>query len=130
MTALSGARIVLAVTGGIAAYKAADLASKLVQAGARVDVVLTRAAEEFVRPLTFSALTRRPVHTDLYAPWTEAAAGHVTLAHEADLVIVAPATANAIARLAVGLADDLLGAINLATAAPLLVAPAMEDAMF
>ena len=129
MSVLHGSRIVLAVTGGIAAYKAADLASKFVQAGARVDVVLSRAAEEFVRPLTFSALTRRPVHTDLYAPWTEAA-GHVTLAHEANLVIVAPATANAIARLALGLADDLLGAINLATGAPLLVAPAMEDGMY
>jgi phosphopantothenoylcysteine decarboxylase/phosphopantothenate--cysteine ligase len=130
MSILEGSRIVLAVTGGIAAYKAADLASKLVQAGARVDVVLTRAAEEFVRPLTFSALTRRPVQTDLYAPWTEAAAGHVTLAHEADLIVVAPATANAIARLSLGLADDMLGAINLATGAPMLVAPAMEEHMY
>src|SRR5688572_19724211 len=129
MSALSDARIVLAVTGGVAAYKAADLASKLVQAGARVDVVLTRSAEEFVRPLTFSALTRH-VHTDLFAPWTDRAAGHVSLARDADLVPVAPATSNAIARLALGFADDLLGAINLATTAPLLIAPAMEDRMF
>ncbi|HUG62300.1 MAG TPA: bifunctional phosphopantothenoylcysteine decarboxylase/phosphopantothenate--cysteine ligase CoaBC, partial [Methylomirabilota bacterium] len=129
MTALSDARIVLAVTGGIAAYKAADLASKLVQVGARVDVILTRSADEFIRPLTFAALTRH-VHTDLFASWTDAAAGHVSLAHDADLLIVAPATANAIARLALGLADDLLGAINLATTAPILIAPAMEDRMF
>ena len=130
MSVLTDARVVLTITGGIAAYKAADLTSKLVQAGTRVDVVLTRAAEEFVRPLTFSALTRRPVYSDLYAPWTETSAGHVTLAHETDLVLVAPATANAIARLALGLADDLLGAINLATTAPLLIAPAMEDRMY
>src|SRR5688500_20013830 len=125
MSGLADSRILLAVTGGIAAYKAADLTSKLVQAGAAVDVVLTRSAEELVRPLTFSALTRRPVYTDLFAPWTEEVAGHITLAHVANLLIVAPATANAIARLALGLAEDLLGAINLATEAPLLIAPAM-----
>jgi phosphopantothenoylcysteine decarboxylase/phosphopantothenate--cysteine ligase len=130
MSVLADRRIILAVTGGIAAYKAADLASKLVQAGATLDVILTRAAEEFVRPLTFSALTRRPVYADLFAPWTEEVAGHVTLGHDAELVIVAPATANAIARLALGLAEDLLGAINLATQAPFLIAPAMEHTMW
>lgn len=130
MTLLSSARVVLAVGGGIAAYKAADLASRLVQAGATVDVVLTAGAQEFVRPLTFSALTRRPVHTDPFAPWTETAAGHVSLAHEADVFVVAPASANVIARLALGLADDLLGTVALSTRAPLVVAPAMEHGMF
>ena len=120
----------LGVTGGIAAYKAADLASRLAQAGATVDVILTAGAQQFVRPLTFSALTRRPVHADAFAPWTAEFAGHVTLGREADLLVVAPASANAIARLALGLADDLLGAVALSTAAPLLLAPAMEHAMF
>ena len=130
MSLLIGARIVLGVTGGIAAYKAADLASSLVQAGALVDVVLTAGAQDFVQPLTFNAITRRPVHTDLPAPWTEEAAGHVTLAAVADLLLVAPATANSIARLALGFADDLLGAVALATAAPMLIAPAMEHGMY
>ena len=127
---LDGRRIVLGVSGGIAAYKAADLASKLVQAAALVDVVMTRGAEAFVRPLTFAALTRRTVHTDMWAPWTQEMAGHVTLAAEAEAIVVAPATANAIARLANGLAEDLLGAIYLSTTAPLIVAPAMEHHMY
>ena len=122
-------RVVLAVSGGIAAYKAADLASTLVQAGAEVDTILTRGADRFLRPLTFQAITKRPVHTDLFEPWTETSFGHVTLAREADLLLVAPASANAIARLALGLADDLLGAVALSTAAPLLLAPAMEHHM-
>jgi len=126
---LAGARVVLGVSGGIAAYKAADLASKLVQAGATVDAVLTRGAEAFVTPLTFQALTRRPVHTNVFEPWDERSAGHISLAAEADLLIVAPASANTVARLALGLADDLLGTVALSTAAPLLVAPAMEHGM-
>lgn len=130
MTVLSERRVLLAVSGGIAAYKAADLTSRLVQAGVRLDVLLTAGAGQFVRPLTFQALTRRPVHTGLWEPWTEAAAGHVTLAEEIEALIVAPATANVIARLALGLSDDLLGAINLSTRAPLIVAPAMEHHMF
>ncbi len=130
MTLLQDARIVLAVSGGIAAYKAADLASKLTQAGAAVETILTRSAQEFVRPLTFSALTRRPVHAHPFEAWTEAAAGHITLAHEADVLLVAPATANTIARLALGLADDFLGMVALATTAPLTIAPAMEHQMY
>ena len=130
MTPLASARLVLGVTGGIAAYKAADLASRLVQAGARVDVVLTAGARAFIRPLTFEAITKRPVHTDVFAPWTETSFGHVTLAKEADLLIVAPASADTLAHLALGLADDLLGAVALATEAPLLLAPAMEHAMY
>src|SRR5579884_62012 len=130
MSRLASGRIVLAVTGGIAAYKAADLASKLVQAGARVDVILTAGAREFIQPLTFQAITKRPVHTSVFEGWSEAAFGHVTLAQEADALVVAPATANAIAKLALGLADDMLGTVALATSAPLVVAPAMEHGMF
>lgn len=130
MTLLQDARIVLAVSGGIAAYKAADLASKLTQMGATVETILTRSAQEFVRPLTFSALTRRPVHADPFEAWTEVAAGHITLAHEADVLLIAPATANTIARLALGLADDFLGMVALATRAPLMIAPAMEHQMY
>jgi phosphopantothenoylcysteine decarboxylase/phosphopantothenate--cysteine ligase len=127
---LQDKRIVLAVTGGIAAYKAAALASLLVQQGAVVDVIMTEAAQQFIKPLTFTALTHRPVHTDVFAGWDEDASGHVTLAAEADLVIVAPATAAALARLALGLADDLLGLVALSTTAPLVVAPAMEHHMW
>ena len=130
MPPLASARLVLGVSGGIAAYKAADLASRLVQAGARIDVILTAGAAEFVRPLTFEAITKRPVHTDVFETWTETSLGHITLAGEADLLVVAPASANTVARLALGLADDLLGTVALATTAPLLVAPAMEHGMY
>lgn len=130
MNPLENARVVLAVSGGIAAYKAADVASKLVQAGAVVDTVFTRGAAEFIQPLTFQALTKRPVHIDMFEPWSDGNAGHVTLAAEADLLIVAPATANTIARLALGLSDDVLGVLALATGAPMLIAPAMEHHMF
>jgi phosphopantothenoylcysteine decarboxylase/phosphopantothenate--cysteine ligase len=122
--------VVLGVTGGIAAYKAADLASKLTQAGAIVDVILTESARQFVGEATFEALTQRPVHTSVFAHWRAGEHGHVTLAKEADVVLVAPATANSIAKLANGLADDMLGAVALSSSAPLLIAPAMEHAMF
>lgn len=126
---LRGKRVLLGVSGGIAAYKAVTVASRLTQAGAVVDVLMTEAAQHFVTPLTFSAITGRPVTTDLWA------AGHgqilhVTMAREADLFLVAPATANTIARLALGLADDPLSATALATRAPLLLAPAMETGMW
>lgn len=127
---LAGKRIVLGVSGGIAAYKAADLTSKLVQLGADVHVVLTSGAREFIQPLTFQALTRNPVHTSVYEGWDGDSAGHVTLAASADLVIVAPATANTIARMAHGFADDMLGAVLLATQAPVIIAPAMEHHMW
>lgn len=130
MNLLQGKQIVLAVTGGIAAYKAAALASLLVQQGALVDVILTEAATKFVQPLTFAALTHRPVHTDVFAGWDEDASGHVTLAANADLVLVAPATAATLARLALGIADDLPGLVALSTSAPLLIAPAMEHHMW
>ncbi|MDQ6693511.1 MAG: bifunctional phosphopantothenoylcysteine decarboxylase/phosphopantothenate--cysteine ligase CoaBC [Chloroflexota bacterium] len=127
---MDGKRIVLGVSGGIAAYKVADLASRLVQAGALVDVVLTASAQRFVTPLTFQAITRRPVRTDLYADWLGDDTGHVGLAHNAHLLVIAPATAHSIARLALGLSDDLLCAIYLSTRAPLLLVPAMETGMY
>ena len=130
MSRIASARLVLGVSGGIAAYKSADLASQLVQAGGQVDVVMTSGAQEFVRPLTFQAITKRPVHSEVFEAWTETSFGHVTLAAEADLLIVAPASANTLARLALGFADDMLGAVALSTQAPLLLAPAMEHGMY
>lgn len=123
-------RVILGVTGGIAAYKAADLASKLTQGGAQVDVVMTAAATRFVAPLTFHALTGRPVWTDLWTPTPETAIPHVILGEAADLVVIAPATADFIARMAHGLADDLLSALCLSTQAPILIAPAMDGGMW
>lgn len=128
MTSWSGRRVVLGVTGGIACYKSCMLARRLVEAGARVDVVLTRAAAEFVRPVTFEALVGRPVLTSLWEPG--GALAHIRLGEDADVIIVAPATAHLIARLAQGMADDLLTALLLATRAPVLLAPAMNDEMF
>jgi phosphopantothenoylcysteine decarboxylase/phosphopantothenate--cysteine ligase len=127
---LQGKTIVLGVTGGIAAYKAAAIASLLVQEGASVEVVMTRGARRFVKPLTFSAITHAAVHTDAFAPWSDQFSGHLTLAKIADLLMVAPATASTIARLALGLSDDLLGLIALSTHAPMLLAPAMEEGMY
>ena len=126
---LRGKRILLGVTGGIAAYKAATVASRLTQAGALVDVMMTRAAQNFISPLTFSALTGRPVTTDMWSSGTGQIL-HVTMGREADLFIVAPATAHTIARLALGLADDALTSTALASHAPLLLAPAMETGMW
>ena len=130
MSVLNGARVVLYVTGGIAAYKVSDLASKLTQAGTEVDVVLSRAAEDFVGPLTFQALTQRTVFRANDAMTADNQIAHVRLAAEADVLLVAPATANAIARLAHGQADDLGSAVALSTQAPIVVAPAMEPGMY
>jgi len=127
---LQDRNVVLGVCGSIAAYKSADLASKLVQAGAKLDVVLTQAAQEFIAPFTFRSLTGRSVYTGMFEPVTDAAEEHVALARRADLVIVAPATATTLARLAHGLADDMLSLTVLATRAPLLVAPAMDSQMW
>jgi phosphopantothenoylcysteine decarboxylase/phosphopantothenate--cysteine ligase len=129
MTDLEDKSILLAVTGGIAAYKAAAIAGLLVQEGAGVDVVMTENAQRFIQPLSFSAITQRPVHSDTFAAWRNDFTGHVGLAKDADLLVVAPATAATIARLALGLADDLLGLIALSTTAPIVVAPAMEERM-
>ncbi|MCY3779614.1 MAG: bifunctional phosphopantothenoylcysteine decarboxylase/phosphopantothenate--cysteine ligase CoaBC [Chloroflexi bacterium] len=132
-TFLRGKRIVLGICGSIAAYKAADLASKLTRAGALIDVVLTASAQRFVSPLTFQALSGRPVYTDM---WRAEGGGlpshiaHIGLAEEADLMVVAPATANTMAKLALGLADDLLSVTALAIGCPLMIAPAMDGGMY
>jgi phosphopantothenoylcysteine decarboxylase/phosphopantothenate--cysteine ligase len=126
-TNLDGKHVVLGVTGSIACYKAIDLASKLTQANAKVDVILTRGAENFVTPLAFAAITHRPVVTDIFDPQSELSIDHVALAERSDVIVVAPATAHTIAKIAHGLADDALTTTLLATQAPVIVAPAMED---
>ena len=126
-------RIVLGVTGGISAYKVATLASRLTQAGAKVDVVMTEAATRFIAALTFQALTGRPVYADLWGAPGEGLPthiAHVGLAHAADLFAIAPATANTIAKMAAGLADNLLTTLTLAARCPLLVVPAMDVGMW
>ena len=123
-------RIVLGVAGGIAAYKAADLVRRLRDRGFEVRVVMTSAAREFVTPLTFQALSSHPVHCDLLDEQAEAGMGHIELARWADLVLVAPATANVLARLAHGFADDLLTTLCLATEAPVVLAPSMNRQMW
>jgi phosphopantothenoylcysteine decarboxylase/phosphopantothenate--cysteine ligase len=127
---LSGRRLVLGVTGGIAAYKAAELCRLFVKAGASVRVVMTEAATRFVGPLTLQALSGHPVAQDLFDPKTEAEIGHIRLADDAELVVIAPATADCIARLAAGMADDLLAAVVLAGRGPVLLAPAMNVNMW
>src|SRR3954451_4535073 len=127
---LQGARIAVGVAGGIAAYKAAQLVRLFDKAGAQVDVAMTARAQKFVGPMTFQALTRRPVFTDLFSLTEEATIGHIQLADQADLVVVAPATAHAIARLAAGQSDDAVAAVVLATRAPVLLAPSMNVNMW
>jgi phosphopantothenoylcysteine decarboxylase/phosphopantothenate--cysteine ligase len=130
MSALGGKTVVLGVTGGISAYKAAETCRLLRKAGADVRVVMTRAATKFITPLTLQTLSGHPVARDLFDPAEEAQIGHIQLADQADLVLVAPATADVIARLAAGMADDLLAAVVLATRAPVLLAPAMNVNMW
>ena len=122
--------IVLGISGGIAAYKAADLASKLAQAGATVKVVMTWEATQLVQPLTFQALTGNPVVTDMFEPAPLSAITHVSLADEADIVVIVPATANIIAKMAAGIADDILTCTVLATKAPVVISPAMHHNMY
>ena len=129
-TPFENKRIVLGVSGSIACYKAVDLCSKLVQAGALVDVILTQAAQEFVTPLTFRSVTHQPVVTELFDAGSELSVEHVALAERAEALVVAPATANTIAKLALGLADDALSCTVLATTAPLVIAPAMDAHMY
>jgi len=130
MTSLANKQILLGVTGGIAAYKSADLVRRLQDAGARVQVVMTPAAQEFITPLTMQALSGNPVHTQLLDPEAEAGMGHIQLARWADLVLIAPATADFMARLTQGMGNDLLTSICLATAAPIAIAPAMNQGMW
>jgi phosphopantothenoylcysteine decarboxylase/phosphopantothenate--cysteine ligase len=127
---LKGREIVLGVTGGIAAYKAVELLRLLTKAGANVHVIMTRAAQEFVTPLTFQTLSMNPVATDLFSLVSEREIGHISLADRAELVIIAPATANLIGKIAGGIADDLLSTTVMATEAPVLIAPAMNVNMY
>ena len=128
--AMKGKRILLGVTGGIAAYKSPDLVRRLIERGAEVQVVMTAAAQQFVTPITFQAVSGRPVRTELWDEAAEAAMGHIELARWADLILIAPATADFLARLTHGLADDLLTTLCLATTAPIAVAPAMNHMMW
>jgi len=127
---LANKTIVLGVTGSIAAYKAVDLASKLTQAGATVDVVMTKAATEFITPLTFRSITHRWVGSEMFEATPQFDIEHIALADRANLVVIAPATANIIAKLAAGIADDLLCCTVLATKAPIILAPAMNVHMY
>ena len=130
MSIFSGKRIILGVTGSIASYKAADLASKLTQAGAQVDVILTSAAEKFITPLTFQSVTGRRAYIDNDLWGNEAHVLHVGLGHKADLLVIVPCTANTLAKLAQGQADSLLTVTALAATCPLVIAPAMDGGMF
>jgi len=127
---LSNKTIVLGITGSIAAYKAAEIASQLTQAGAKVNVIMTKEAIQFISPVTFRAITGRPVVTEMFDLASEFSVEHVSLAKSADIIIIAPATANIIAKLAAGFADDMLCCTVLATKAPVLIAPAMETNMY
>jgi phosphopantothenoylcysteine decarboxylase / phosphopantothenate---cysteine ligase len=130
MSILSGKHILLGVTGSIAAYKAADLASKLTQAGAQVDVILTGAGEKFITPLTFQSVTGRKAFTDKDLWGDEAHVMHISLGKTADLLVIAPCTASTLAKLAHGIADNLLTVTALAATCPILIAPAMDGGMF
>jgi phosphopantothenoylcysteine decarboxylase / phosphopantothenate---cysteine ligase len=127
---LNDKTVVLGVTGGIATYKAADLASKLTQAGAKVRVVMTKSAREFIAPLTFEALTTNVVITDLFQTTGEYRINHIGLSEKADIIIIAPATANIIAKIAGGIADDMLTCTVLAARSPIIVVPAMHTSMW
>ena len=127
---LANKTIVLGITGSLAAYKAADIASKLTQAGAKVEVVMTESATKFIAPLTLRSITGRPVVTNMFDPRPEFQISHIAVAEAADVVAIAPATATVIAKLAAGIADDALTLIVLATKAPVIVAPAMNVNMF
>lgn len=125
-----GKNVVLGVTGGIAAYKVVEVASTLTQDGYAVDVIMTEAAQRFVGAMTFQAITQRPVVTDIFQPWTESDKGHISLAEGAGVIVVAPATANTIAKMASGMADNMLLAVVLASRAPVIIAPAMDANMW
>lgn len=122
--------VVLGVTGSIAAFKAAELASRLTRNGFRVETIMTASAQEFISPLTFRNITGRPVVTTMWDPASEFSVEHIALAEAADVVLIAPATANIIAKLACGLADDMLSSTVLATRSPIVIAPAMNDNMW
>jgi phosphopantothenoylcysteine decarboxylase/phosphopantothenate--cysteine ligase len=129
---LADYEVLLALTGGIACYKSADLASRLTKTGCGVTVALSESAGEFIRPLTFQALTHRRVYTSLWTPDEHFRTGHISLTEQADLMVIAPATANVLAKLACGIADDLVSTMALAScgACDLLIAPAMNTRMW
>jgi phosphopantothenoylcysteine decarboxylase/phosphopantothenate--cysteine ligase len=130
MTAIANKRILLGITGGIAAYKCAELTRRLTEQGAEVRVVMTQSAQEFITPLTMQAVSGNPVAHSLLDPAAEAGMGHIEFAKWADLVLIAPATANFIAKFTAGIADDLLSTLCLATPAPIAIAPAMNQVMY
>ena len=130
MQTLAGKKILLGISGGIAAYKCAELTRRLIERGAQVQVVMTHAAKEFITPLTMQAVSGRPVSDSLLDPAAEASMGHIELAKWADLVLLAPATADLIARMAAGMGNDLLTTLVLATDAPVAVSPAMNQQMY
>src|SRR4030042_1769462 len=127
---LKGKSILLGISGGIAAYKVPELVRKLRKAEAEVQVIMTKNAQEFITPLTFQTVSNNQVITEMFAPVMTSEVAHVALADKADLVVVAPATANVIAKCAIGLADDFLSTTVLATKAPILLAPAMNVNMY
>lgn len=129
-TSLSDKKIVLGISGGIAVYKSCEIVRLLTGEGADVRVVMTRGAQQFVTPMTFQALSKNPVHTDIFDLTQESQMGHIDLADSADLVIVAPATADIIAKAACGICDDLLTTLLCVTRAPVLMAPAMNVHMY
>lgn len=130
MQPLEGKKIVLGISGGIAAYKCAELTRRLTERGAKVKVVMTKAAKEFITPLTMQAVSGNPVGDSLLDPAAEASMGHIEIAKWADLVLLAPATADLIARMSAGMGNDLLSTVVLATEAPVAVAPAMNQQMY
>ncbi|HOS93528.1 MAG TPA: bifunctional phosphopantothenoylcysteine decarboxylase/phosphopantothenate--cysteine ligase CoaBC [Armatimonadota bacterium] len=130
MSHLEGRSVLVGITGGIACYKAAELVRSLRKAQAQVRVMMTRAACEFVTPLTFQTLSQKPVATDLFAPVSDWEIEHISLARGADVVVVAPATANVIGKVAHGIADDLVTTVIMATRAPVVFCPAMNVAMW
>ena len=127
---LTGREIVLGVTGGIAAYKSAEIVSRLRRLGASVHVIMTKSATEFVTPLTFETMSNHPVVTDTFARPATWEVEHIALAKRAELFVIAPATANIMAKMACGIADDMLSTTVLATKAPVLIAPAMNTGMW
>lgn len=127
---LKNSRVALGVTGSVACYKAIDLASKLTQAGALVDVIMTTAATNFLSPIIFQSITHRPVTTDIFDPKSEMSMDHIAIAKRADVIVVAPTTANTMAKMAHGLADDALSTTILATKSPVILAPSMDANMY
>ena len=130
MTALANKKVIVGISGGIAAYKSIDLVRQLKDAGAEVRVILTRGAAQFVTPLSLQSVADNPVHQELMDPAAEQVMSHIELARWADLIVIAPATAHLLAKLAHGMADDLLTTVVLATLTPILIAPAMNTQMW